>query len=151
MQTLDVNDASSSRSCKNLFENDSENGLDEFQANQAHLELQDNLSAQVNMLQEKLKMLHNSNNSRSDLIQVLDKRDAHLQSEHLQLQEKLAELQNKKRQVDRLVSQLQNMDDEVVEDDDIGEWDKFLKLLRILRFKKFLKLKILMLHLINSL
>lgn len=103
---------------KNVFENDSEVGAREPEEI-SNSDLPEILYAQVNSLQQKLNMLHNSNEGRTELIQVLDNRDLQLQSEHVQLQEKLIELQNKKMQVDRLVSQLHIVDDDV-DDDDIG-------------------------------
>lgn len=118
----ELNDASSSRaSDKNLFENDSEMNLRDFDdAPGSSSELHENLYAQVNVLQQKLNMLRNSNDSRNELIQVLDNREAQLQSEHQQNHEKLMELHNKKRHADRTLSQLQNLDGDV-EDEDIGE------------------------------
>lgn len=98
---------------KNLLENDPE--LEELNS-----ELPENLYQQVNVLQQKLNMLHNANEGRNDFMQVLDKRDEQLQSEHVQLQEKLRELQNKKMHIDSMVTQLQTMDEDV-EEDDIGE------------------------------
>lgn len=102
---------------KNLLENGSEE-LEEMRLQ--NTDLPENLYQQVNILQQKLNMLHNTNEAKNDLIQVLDKRDTQLQSEHMELQEKLRELQNKKMQVDRLMSQLQTADDEG-DEDDIGE------------------------------
>lgn len=64
-------------------------------------------------------MLRNSNESRNELIQVLDNREAQLLGEHQQNQEKLMELQNKKRRADRVMSQLQNLEEDG-EDQDIG-------------------------------
>lgn len=84
-------------------------------------ELHENLYAQVNVLQQKLNMLRNSNESRNELIHVLDNREAQLQCEHQQNQEKLMELHSKKRQADRVMSQLQNFDEDG-EDEDIGEF-----------------------------
>lgn len=79
----------------------------------------ENLNAQVNLLQERLNLMHTSNDARNELIEALDKRDAQVLSEQAQLHEKLVELQNKKLAVDRLVSQLQNLD-EMQEEDDLG-------------------------------
>lgn len=101
---------------KNLLENDADLELEELTT-----ELPENLYQQVNILQQKLNMLHNANDGRNDFLQVLDKRDDQLRSEHVQLQEKLRELQNRKSQVDRLVTQLQTIDDEG-DDDDIGKF-----------------------------
>lgn len=102
---------------KNLLENDAEE-LDELRLQNS--DLPENLYQQVNVLQQKLNMLHAGDESRNDFIQVMDKRDTQLQSEHMELQEKLRELQSRKMQVDRLVSQLQTVDDEG-DEDDIGE------------------------------
>lgn len=122
---LDVNDVSSSRtSDKNLFENDDDD------VTGSCCDLQENLNAQVQMLQDKVSVLRNSNDSRTGLIHVLDKRDAQLQTEHMQLQEKLRELQTKKQQVDKLVMQLQNLD-ETEDDEDIGESFKMFLLTHI--------------------
>lgn len=103
---------------KNLLENDAEE-VDELRLQNA--DLPENLYQQVNVLQQKLNMLHNTNEARNDIIQVLDNRDTELQSEHVELQEKLRELQNRKLQVDRIVSQLQTIDVEGDDEDDIGE------------------------------
>lgn len=103
---------------KNLLENDADE-VEETRLQNA--DLPENLYQQVNVLQQKLNMLHNTNEARNDLIQVLDNRDLQLQSEHIELQEKLRELQTKKMQVDTLVSQLQTIDDEGGDEDDIGE------------------------------
>lgn len=106
---------------KNLLENDPEACMRELEELQLqNCDLPENLYQQVSILQQKLNMLHNSKEGRNDLIQVLDKRDVQLQTEHVQLQEKLRELQTKKMQVDRLMSQLQTVDDEA-DDDDIGQ------------------------------
>lgn len=104
---------------KNLLENDTEE-VEELRLQNS--DLPENLYQQVNVLQQKLNMLHGGggNESRNDFIQVMDKRDTQLQSEHMELQEKLRELQSRKMQVDSLVSQLQNIDDEG-DEDDIGE------------------------------
>nr|XP_022914497.1 uncharacterized protein LOC111424984 isoform X1 [Onthophagus taurus] len=79
--------------------------------------LTENLQNQVEVLQHKVGQLRDTNDNRTHLIQMLDKRDVQLQNEHAELQGKLWELQNKKRQVDQLVSQLQTMNDESEEDD----------------------------------
>lgn len=118
---LELNDTSSSRaSDKNFFENDSEVSLRDLEDTSGpSSELQENLFAQVNVLQQKLNFLRNSNDSRNELIQVLDNREAQLQSDHQQNQEKLMELQNKKRHADRAMSQLQNFEEDA-DDEDIG-------------------------------
>lgn len=82
--------------------------------------VQEQFQAQVESIQDKITQLRDSNDNRNQLIHFLDKRDAQLQTEHMELQGKLWELQNKKMQVDQLVSQLQCMNDES-EEDDIGK------------------------------
>ncbi|RZC42460.1 SCP-1 and/or EzrA domain containing protein [Asbolus verrucosus] len=80
--------------------------------------LQDKLLAEVDSLQNQIVNLHNVNEDRNQLIQVLDNRDTELRAQHIELQNKLTELQNKKMQIDQLVAQLQNMED--ADDDDVG-------------------------------
>jgi myosin heavy subunit len=80
--------------------------------------LQDKLLAEVDSLQNQIVNLHNVNDDRNQLIQVLDNRDSELRAQHVELQSKLSELQTKKMQIDQLVAQLQNLED--VDDDDVG-------------------------------
>lgn len=87
---------------------------------QPTLNVQEQFQAQVDSIQQKLNQLRDSNDNRNQLIQLLDKRDIQLQSEHMELQGKLRELHNKKMQVDLLVSQLQNMNEDPPEEDDVG-------------------------------
>ncbi|XP_025830058.1 pericentriolar material 1 protein isoform X2 [Agrilus planipennis] len=70
-------------------------------------------NADVDTLQERLE-------SSNQLIHMLGTRDAQLNSEHLELQEKLNELQTKKQQIDQLASELQNLNEDN-EDEDIGQ------------------------------
>lgn len=85
----------------------------------------ENLYAHMENLQQHIGLLRDSNESRSQLIHILDNRDTELQNEHKQLQEKLTELQKKKNQVDQLVSQLQSMNEES-EEEDVGMYKGFV-------------------------
>ncbi|XP_044255620.1 pericentriolar material 1 protein-like isoform X2 [Tribolium madens] len=80
--------------------------------------LQDKLLAEMDSLQNQIVTMHNINDDRNQLIQVLDNRDTELRAQHLELQSKLSELQNKKSQVDQLVAQLQVLED--TDEDDVG-------------------------------
>ncbi|XP_063927568.1 pericentriolar material 1 protein isoform X3 [Zophobas morio] len=80
--------------------------------------LQDRLIADVDSLQNQILSLHNINEDRSQMLQMLDNRDSELRAQHIELQSKLSELQTKKLQIDQLVTQLQTMED--AEEDDVG-------------------------------
>lgn len=80
--------------------------------------LQDKLMAEMDSLQNQIINMHNINDDRNQLIQVLDNRDTELRTQHLELQNKLSELQNKKSQVDQLVAQLQILEE--TDEDDVG-------------------------------
>ncbi|XP_008191614.1 pericentriolar material 1 protein isoform X2 [Tribolium castaneum] len=80
--------------------------------------LQDKLLAEMDSLQSQIVTMHNINDDRNQLIQVLDNRDTELRAQHLELQNKLSELQNKKSQVDQLVAQLQVLEE--TDEDDVG-------------------------------
>lgn len=79
--------------------------------------LQENLVNQIDSLHQKIGYFHDANEQSTQLLQMLDNRDAQLQNEHVNLQVKLKDLQEKKLQVDSLVSQLENMNEESEEDD----------------------------------
>ncbi len=81
--------------------------------------LQDRLIADVDSLQNQILSLHNINEDRSQMLQMLDNRDSELRAQHIELQSKLSELQTKKMQIDQLVTQLQTMED--AEEDDVGK------------------------------
>ncbi|XP_044747844.1 pericentriolar material 1 protein isoform X2 [Coccinella septempunctata] len=75
------------------------------------------ITEEIEELQNQIQVVHNANEDRKKLIQLLDKRDAELRSQHLELQSKLTELQTKKSQVDHLVAALQNGKEQ---DEDMG-------------------------------
>ncbi|XP_045478735.1 pericentriolar material 1 protein isoform X2 [Harmonia axyridis] len=75
------------------------------------------ITEEIEELQNQIQVVHNANEDRKKLIQLLDKRDAELRSQHLELQSKLTELQTKKSQVDHLVAALQNGKEQ---DDEMG-------------------------------
>lgn len=81
----------------------------------------DNLLSQIDAIQQHIGLLRESTDNRNQLIQLLDNRDAQLQSEHQELQGKLYELQKKKSQVDQLASQLQSINDDSDEEGDVGK------------------------------
>ncbi|KAK4886975.1 hypothetical protein RN001_003246 [Aquatica leii] len=66
----------------------------------------------------RLDLLHDQLNTNNQLLQLLENRDTHLNSEQMELQQKLNELQGKKMQIDQLAEQLQNLGDD--DDEDIG-------------------------------
>ncbi|KAL3266031.1 hypothetical protein HHI36_010218 [Cryptolaemus montrouzieri] len=66
------------------------------------------INEEIEELQNEIQVMHNANEDRNKLIQLLDKRDAELRCQHLELQNKLTELQTKKTQVDHLVAALHN-------------------------------------------
>lgn len=74
------------------------------------------LNSELEELEKQIQVMHSANEDRNQLIDLLDKRDAELRNQHMELQNKLSELQTKKMQVDHLVSQLQS----VPQDDDMG-------------------------------
>ncbi|XP_076273236.1 combover isoform X2 [Rhynchophorus ferrugineus] len=71
----------------------------------------DKLMSEMQNLHSQIVSMHNANNEREQLIQVLDNRDAELRLQQQELKKKLIELQIKKDQVDSLVLQLQNFED----------------------------------------
>lgn len=89
---------------------------------QSQVNLQDKLLAEVDSLQNQIITLHNANEDRSQLIHVLDNRDAELRAHHMELQSKLQDLQTRKLQVDQLVDHLHNLDE--AEEDDVGKLRK---------------------------
>ncbi|XP_050297637.1 pericentriolar material 1 protein isoform X2 [Anthonomus grandis grandis] len=72
----------------------------------------DKLMSEMQHLQSQIVSMHDANNEREQLIQVLDNRDIELRSQQADLKKKLLELKTKKDQVDKLVIQLQIMDEE---------------------------------------
>lgn len=81
---------------------------------------EDKFLAEVDALQNQIMIMHDANEERSQLIEVLDNRDAELRSQHVELQNKLMDLQNKKQQVDQLVAQLNSIDGAEEDDNDVG-------------------------------
>ncbi|KAL1506727.1 hypothetical protein ABEB36_006034 [Hypothenemus hampei] len=76
----------------------------------------DKILSEMHHLQSQIVSMHDANNEREQLIQVLDNRDMELRSQQAELKKKLLELQNKKDQVDQLVMQLQIMDEDTQND-----------------------------------
>ncbi|CAG9762562.1 unnamed protein product [Ceutorhynchus assimilis] len=72
----------------------------------------DKIMSDMHHLQSQIVGMHEANNEREQLIEVLDNTDTELRSQQAQLKKKLLELQNKKDQVDQLVMQLQCMDED---------------------------------------
>ncbi|XP_048520810.1 pericentriolar material 1 protein isoform X2 [Dendroctonus ponderosae] len=72
----------------------------------------DKIVSEMQHLQSQIISMHDANNEREQLIQVLDNRDTELRSQQAQLKKKLIELQTKKEQVDELVMQLQILDED---------------------------------------
>lgn len=72
----------------------------------------DRLVSEMQQLQSQIVSMHEANNEREELIEVLDNRDTELRTQQAELKKKLMELQTKKDQVDQLVMQLQIMDED---------------------------------------
>ncbi|KAF5271184.1 hypothetical protein FQR65_LT05328 [Abscondita terminalis] len=66
----------------------------------------------------RLDFLHDQLNTNNQLLQLLENRDTHLNSEQMELQQKLNDLQGKKMQIDQLAQQLQNLGED--DEEDIG-------------------------------
>ncbi|CAH0561493.1 unnamed protein product [Brassicogethes aeneus] len=91
-------------------------------------QFQDKFIQDVDALQSQIMIMHDANEERSQLIEVLDNRDQELRSQHVELQNKLQDLQNKKQQVDLLVAQMQSFDGPEVEDDVGGQVRKIVSM-----------------------
>lgn len=84
----------------------------------------DRLVSEMQQLQSQIVSMHEANNEREQLIEVLDNRDTELRTQQAELKKKLMELQTKKEQVDQLVMQLQIMDED--NQGDVGELGLFV-------------------------
>lgn len=83
----------------------------------------DKLVSEMQQLQSQIVSMHEANNEREQLIEVLDNRDTELRTQQAELKKKLLELQTKKDQVDQLVMQLQIMDED--NQGEVGEFSIF--------------------------